>query len=253
VTRTFLVRGLLAGLFAGLVGFGFALVFGEPNVDAAIALEGVPAETPLVSRDLQSTAGLLTASLGYGLAIGGLFGLLSAVAYGRMGRLGPRASSALLAGAAFTAVILVPFLKYPANPPAVGHPDTINERTSLYLILMAVSLLLAWVSVLTGRALAPRLGAWNAALAGGGIYLGSMLVAGLVMPRVDEVGEDFPASLLYDFRVSSLVIQVAIWTTLGLVFGYLSDRDTHGRAARRPGVVKGDIAEQPTGVPTHHS
>ena len=137
--------------------------------------------------------------------------------------------------------------------PADGEPATINERTSLYLIFIAVSILLAWVSVIVGRALAPRLGAWNAAVAGGAIYLCATIVAGIVMPEIDEVAEGFPASLLYEFRVSSLVTQVAIWTTLGLVFGSLAERDTGGRSAHGPVVVDGDTAEPPAGVPTHHS
>ena len=37
--RTFLVRGLLAGLIAGIVTFGVAYVIGEPSIDAAIAIE----------------------------------------------------------------------------------------------------------------------------------------------------------------------------------------------------------------------
>jgi predicted cobalt transporter CbtA len=250
VTRTFLVRGLLAGILAGLIGFAVAHTFGESHIDAAIAVEeataashthtgdagaaqdGSAAEAPdeeLVGRDLQSTLGLLTATLGYGLAMGGLFGLLCAAAYGRLGRLSQRASSALLAGAAFTSVVLVPFLKYPANPPAVGNPDTINERTSLYLTFVAVSVLWTWISVVTGRALAPRFGAWNASLMGGGLYLVGMVLAGSLMPEVDEVPDGFPASLLYAFRVSSLATQFAIWTTLGLAVGYLAERGTRRR------------------------
>src|SRR6476469_1680212 len=37
--RTFLVRGLLAGLAAGILAFGVAYLVGEPPVAAAIALE----------------------------------------------------------------------------------------------------------------------------------------------------------------------------------------------------------------------
>jgi predicted cobalt transporter CbtA len=258
MVRTFLIRGLLAGAFAGLIGFGVAFVVGEPHVGAAIAVEqagasghshaddaapgdaapgDAAAAEGLVSRDLQSTLGLVTATLGYGLAMGGLFGLLCAAAYGRMGQLSPRASSALLAGAAFTSVVLVPFLKYPANPPAVGNPDTIDERTYLYLTFVAVSVLLAWVSVVAGRALAPRFGAWNASLMGGAGYLVAVFVSGSVLPEVDEVPDGFPASLLYDFRVSSLATQFAIWTALGLAVGYLAERGSRPASQAEPEAV----------------
>jgi len=43
---------------------------------------------------------------------------------------------ALLALAAFITIALVPMLKYPANPPAVGNPDTIGPRTGLYLSML---------------------------------------------------------------------------------------------------------------------
>ena len=43
-------------------------------------------------------------------------------------------------GAAFVAVVLVPSLKYPPNPPTVGDPDTISQRTVSYLLLMALGI-----------------------------------------------------------------------------------------------------------------
>src|ERR1700685_3878425 len=120
-----LLRGMLVGILAGLLAFGFARVFGEPAVDSAIAFEeraaaakGEAPEPELVSREVQSTLGLLTGTLVYGAAIGGFFALVFAFAYGRMGSLGARETSALLALAGFVAVILVPFIKYPANPPS---------------------------------------------------------------------------------------------------------------------------------------
>jgi hypothetical protein len=44
------------------------------------------------------------------------------------------------------------------------------------------------------------------------------------MPGVDEVPADFPADLLWDFRLSSLLIQAALWTALGASFAVLADR-----------------------------
>ena len=70
----------------------------------------------------------------------------------------------LIAGAALLTVYIVPFLKYPANPPAVGNPDTIGERTALFFLMVALSVLLAVAAVIIGRRLAPRLGNWNASM-----------------------------------------------------------------------------------------
>src|SRR4029077_16499061 len=104
MVRSLLIRGMLVGLAAGILAFGFAKVFGEPSVDLAIAFEAkmyaamnMPDDPELVSRGVQSTVGLLTGVLVYGTAFGGLFALVFAFAYGRMGSLGPRATSALLA------------------------------------------------------------------------------------------------------------------------------------------------------------
>ena len=65
-----------------------------------------------------TTFGLGTAILVYGAAVGGIFALAFAFAYGRLGRIGVRATSVLVAAMGFTAICLVPLVKYPANPPA---------------------------------------------------------------------------------------------------------------------------------------
>ena len=104
------------------------------------------------------------------IAIGGLFSLLFAFAWGRLGRLGHAASAALLAGASFVAIYLVPFLKYPANPPSVGNPDTIRYRTALYFGMIVISIVAMVAAVNLGASLDPPLGLWHAALAGGAAY-----------------------------------------------------------------------------------
>ena len=79
----------------------------------------------LVSRSVQPSIGLLTGIIVYGAALGGLFALVFAVAYGRVGPLGPRAVAALLAAGAFAALYLVPSL----NPPPT-HPRWASRRRS---------------------------------------------------------------------------------------------------------------------------
>ena len=51
---------------------------------------------------------------------------------GRAGRLSARQLSLLVAGAGFLLLYLVPFLKYPANPPAVGNDATIAQRLEMF-------------------------------------------------------------------------------------------------------------------------
>src|SRR5215469_14054438 len=133
MVRALLVRGMLIGVLAGLLASGFAWIYGEPEVDLAIGFEqhahhmaGEAPEAELVSRSIQSTVGLLTGVVVYGAALGGLFALAFACAYGRLGALGARATASLLAVAGFVTLILVPQIKYPANPPAIGEPETIS-------------------------------------------------------------------------------------------------------------------------------
>ncbi|GAA3826654.1 CbtA family protein [Sphaerisporangium flaviroseum] len=239
MVRNLLVRGMLAGLVAAALALVFAWIFGEPQVGAAIALEerlghaahGIdPAhavaspEPEPVSRGVQSTLGLATAVGVYGVAIGGVFALVFAFAYGRLGALGARATAAVIALGAFVTVELVPFLKYPPNPPAVGDPATIGRRTVVYFALVLISILLAVAALHIGRRLAPRYGTWNAVSLGLLAFLAAVTVVCVLMPAIDEVPPDFPAVLLWRFRLASLGVQTVLWTGLGLLFGVLAER-----------------------------
>ncbi|MEU8773262.1 CbtA family protein [Streptomyces sp. NPDC048606] len=230
--RVLLLRGMLAGLLAGVAAFLVAYLLGESKVDAAIAIEEAGAavaghdhgDEPPVSRALQATAGLGTGVLLYGVALGGIAALAFCFALGRVGRFGPRATAALVTGALFVTVTLVPFFKYPANPPAVGDPETAARRTALYLLMIALGALLAAAALVLGRRLAPRLGGWNASVVAALAFVAAVGLSYVFLPAVDEVPAGFPAALLWQFRLASLAIQATLWTTFGLVFGYLAER-----------------------------
>jgi hypothetical protein len=234
--RNLLLCGLLAGLCGGLLGTGFARVVGETQINQAIAYEdaqykaqGVPPEKPIVSRSMQSSLGLLTAALVYGLALGGLFALAFAAVYGRVGRASPARTSIWMAAAAFVVLYLVPFIKYPANPPSVGDPDTIGKRTALYLIMILISLLAAIAAVRLRRVLAERWSGSTATLVAGLVYLLVVVVAGALLPPINEVPKTFPAVTLFRFREASVGMQAVVWTTIGLVFGATAQRVMAGR------------------------
>ncbi|SMF50979.1 CbtA family protein [Streptomyces sp. Amel2xC10] len=232
VVRNLLVRGMLAGLAAGVLALLVAYFLGEPLVDRAIGFEEshAPAhehEVELVSRSLQSTAGLATGVLVYGVAFGGIAALAYCFALGRVGRFGPRATALLLSGVALVAVYAVPFLKYPANPPAVGDPDTIGKRTTLYFLMMVLSVLLALAATLLGRRLAPRLGNWYATVVAVAAFALAVGLAYAFLPVVNEVPADFPATVLWRFRISALAMQATLWAGFGVVFGELAQRLLH--------------------------
>ncbi len=229
--RVLLVRGMLAGVVAGLLALVFAYIFGEPPVSNAIGFEsaaqattGEPAEPEVVSRTVQSTIGLATAMLVYAVAFGGLFSLVFAIAHGRIGQRSARATAAVLALAGYLVVYVVPFLKYPASPPAVGNHDTISQRTGWYLAMVAASVLLAAAATYLGRRLTPRLGPWNAAVTACAAFVVAVAVVQFLLPAVNEVPEAFPATVLWDFRVASLGTQLVMWATIGLLFGALVAR-----------------------------
>ncbi len=231
MTRNLLVCGLIAGVLGGLLAFGAGRVIGEPEVDRAIAFEersappsDEPAEPPIVTRAAQGTIGLLTAAVAVGLAIGGLFALAFAFAYGRAGQADPFLTAGWLAAGAFVVVFLVPFLKYPANPPAVGNPDTINYRTGLFWTMVAISLITAVGAVRFRNSLVHRMSVRSAWLVSIGSYLGVVLLAGLALPDVNEVPAGFPAVTLWKFRQATIGIQLTLWATIGITFGWLAHR-----------------------------
>ena len=234
--RNLLVRGMLAGLGAGVLALIVAYVLGEPSVDKAIGFEEAHAaghehEVELVSRSLQSTAGLATGVLIYGVSFGGIAALAYCFALGRVGRFSPRATALLLSGCALLAVHVVPFLKYPANPPAVGDPDTIGRRTTLYFLMMVLSVLLAVAATILGRRLAPRLGTWYATVVAVAAFTLVIGLAFAFLPVVNEVPGDFPATVLWRFRLSALAMQVTLWAGFGLLFGELAERLLNPRPA----------------------
>jgi predicted cobalt transporter CbtA len=249
MVRSLLIRGMLVGFVAGLLVFGFGKLFGEPTVDRAITFEaamdaarakahasmGMPAEEPepeLVTREVQATLGLFTGVVVYCTAFGGLFALVFAFAHGRLGDASPRAFSALLAAGGFVAIYLVPNLKYPANPPSVGEPETISYRTTLYLIMMLISIAAMIGALIIRRRLAQRLDGWSAALIAAAAYILVAAVAQFSLPGINEVPEGFPAVVLWQFRIASLGMQFIMWAAIGLIFGAVTERallSTRGR------------------------
>ncbi len=238
---TLLMRGMLVGIVAGLLAFVFAKTFGEPQVNHAIDFEsrmeaarGDAPEPELVSREVQSGIGLLTGVIVYSAGMGGLFALVFAYAYGRVGNIGPRALSALLAAAALLAIAIVPDLKYPPNPPSVGDPETIGIRTALFFTMIAISIASLTLSVLLVRRLIPRHGLWNASLGGALLFIVLIAFAQLLLKDINEVPAAFPAVVLWRFRIASLGIQCIMWMTLGFLFGYLVEKTMAPRWLYRP-------------------
>lgn len=249
--RNFLVYGLIAGLIAGIAAFAVAYFVGEPPIDEAIAVEEAAAEAEDhdhdhdevgghshgddeeggVTRGQQAGPGLATGIVLLSVVFGGATGIAAAFAVGRLGSLTAAASTALVAAAGFVSFTLVPWLKYPPNPPAVGDGDTIGERSALYFSFLAISVLLVVAAFFVGRQLLARNSAWVAAAIAGVGYLVIILIVGAVWAPIDEVPDDFPSNTLYSFRVSALLTQATIWAGIGLVLSGLVHRATTSSGA----------------------
>lgn len=236
-----LFYGMMAGILAGLAAAGFFAKAGEPAVDRAIAFESAMAdaageapEQELVSRRVQKSVGLTIATTAYGAALGGFFGLAFAFAFGRLGGSDPRSVAAGLAAAGFVAVALVPALKYPANPPAIGSPDSLSERTELFFVMITISVLSMILAASLGKTLKARFGAWYGSLNQAAVFVAAVGGAALALPNFNEIPAAFPADLLWTFRLASLGGQAVLWSVLGLSFGALVHIDLRRGETIRP-------------------
>ncbi|MBI4498182.1 MAG: CbtA family protein [Chloroflexi bacterium] len=220
-----LKAALLAGIGAGLVVAAFHMVVTEPVIDQAIAVEGQMAgehhdEAPIVSREAQR-GGLVLGFAVYGIAWGLLFTLVYQIVQRWLPPAGAPGKGWFLALALYWAVGLFPFLKYPANPPGVGDPETIAYRQGLYLGFLVLSTLATLFAIVMGRSWSgkttPGRGNW---LAGLGFFVVAMAVLYVGMPVTTDPVEQ-PADLMLRFRILSVTGLTLFWLLFGLGFARL--------------------------------
>jgi len=278
MVRALVLRGAGVGALAGLIAFVFARIFAEPVIQAAIDYEagrseaeaalaaaaGQPPATQdpeLFSRAIQGNLGIGVGMVAFGIAVGLFFAVAFCMAYGRTGDVRPRQLSLLVGLFGFLGVFLIPFVKYPANPPAIGNPDTIRDRGALWVLMVVVSVVVLVLAVVVGQRLQARLGTWNATLVAG---VAAVVVLGIVMALLPALGElstnaaasgsrmtetpqpltdpsgkivypGFDADLLYRFRLYSVGAQILLWGVLGVGFAPLAERvfRAHGEPSQR--------------------
>ena len=226
--KRIIARGLLAGAIGSVAAFVFARTFVEPVIDKAIGYEEAQAGghehgIELFSRGVQANIGMGFGVLAFGVAMGALFAVAYCVVYGRV-NLSPRLLSVVLAGGMFLSLYVIPFLKYPPDPPAVSLDETIRQRTLLYLLMVVLSAALLAGAVVLGRNLVERFGAWSATLIAAASYVVAIAIVMLVLPTIDETPDDFPADVLYEFRLYSLGTQFVLWAIIAVVFASMAQR-----------------------------
>ena len=226
--RRLLKQGVLAGMAGGAALALVLRLIGEGPIGRAVALEG-GGGGEMFSRGTQQLGGMAAAVL-YGAALGAVFTVAYAAVRHRLRAADDWRAAVALAGAAFAALFLLPFLKYPANPPAVGDPDTVGRRTALYLLAVAWSLVATWGGWRAWRALVARgVPVPQAAPATLAVWV-ALATVGLVALPAETDPANAPAALIWQFRLATAAGAATFWSVVGMVFGWLRVRD-------RPDVV----------------
>jgi len=241
-------RGLAAGAAAGLAAALMVWLVVEPVLQKALAIEDAraaveeaghghhhAAEEPLVSRTLQVIGGM-----GTSLVVGCLFGIVFAVVFARTRHGLPAATehgrAVVLAALGFLVFTLAPALKIPANPPAVGDPETVNRRTLLYVLAILVALALVLGAFALDKLLVDR--GFSGPVRSTLVAVAFAAVAGAVLALTpgtpDTIPSDMPAALIWDFRLASLAGLAVMWAVLGLVFGLLVSPRVKAEAVAEP-------------------
>ena len=218
-----ILSGALAGTILGIINLGLV----EPYIDQAIGIEIQKSVSTGENVDLSEIAhyriwqksGEVVAAAVYGISLGALFGIIFAYSKNALPGSNNKKKALFLAGILWFVLYLVVAIKYPANPPAVGNPETIYYREALYVAFIAISgftaliLALLWkrVKINSKKIVFPL------------VYAGIMTTAYLAMPaNPDPI--NISMELVQNFRVWTAVTIGIFWGLLGIIFGSLWDK-----------------------------
>ena len=234
---SYLRRGLAAGALGGVAAALSLLLLGERSIRDALSLEAHGGGEERFSRATQmigGSVGLIVA----GVLIGVVFSVVFVAVRHHSRLTGDFPRSLGLAAIGFLTVVVVPFVKYPANPPSVGDPATITRRTFAYLSLLCLSVIATaavwtWSRRLRARGWPdpPRVTVLATAYV---IVMGAAMAA--LPPGPDPSGA--PAALIWRFRMASLAGWAFLWGTLGLAFGWWSAKTEARRDTAALGGVR---------------
>jgi predicted cobalt transporter CbtA len=227
-----LFSGAIAGAMLGIVNQGIV----EPFIARAIDIENQNAiaagelfnPNEYATYRIWQRGGEIAAGTVLGLSIGALFGIVFAYARDSLPGSSNKKKALVLAGVMWLVLFMVPALKYPANPPAVGDPETISYRQGIYLAFLAIlgfgALGLAFFyrklgAVRAKKAIIPA------------AYATIMAVAFVAMPpNPDEITA--PMDLVVSFRIASAFTMSMFWGLLGVLLGAFWDRLRPHEAAK---------------------
>jgi len=220
-----LVSGAIAGTMFGLIN----QILVEPYIDQAIAIEvqntvasGESVDVDeLVQYRLWQKGGEIVAGTILGTSISALFGIVYIYSRDSLPGSNNKKKGLILAGIMFFVIFLIPALKYPANPPAVGDPETIEYRESLYISMLVISGLTALGVAILYRSLGQTRRESRKIIVPT-VYAVIIALAFVVLPaNPDEI--TISSNLLMNFRIVSAITMGIFWGSLGILLGSFWD------------------------------
>jgi len=226
-TVFFIVIVLVSGFVAGVIHGTVNLVIVEPYLDEAIEIEnqnlfatGLAEDTPQFwaeyssYRDWQKSGQLLAGGI-LGMSIGALFGIVFAYSRNSLPKGHTLKKTFVLAAIMWLTIFIIPFLKYPANPPTVGDVDTVVLRSILYLSFIAISGFSAVGFFILYKKLQNK--KKGLAFVGYAVFITTVF---FIMPvNPDEVKA--PMDLVNGFRAMSVIAVTTFWIAEAIIFGML--------------------------------
>ena len=225
----FIAIVLVSGFVAGTIHGAVNLAIVEPYLDKAIGIEnqalfesGEAEDTPQfwveynAYRDWQKSGQLLAGGI-LGMSIGALFGIVFAYSRNSLPKGHTVKKTFVLAAIMWLTIFLIPFLKYPANPPTVGEADTVILRQTLYLLFIAIS---GFSAVGFSRLYKKLENKKYLAFVGYAVFITAVFF--IMPPSPDEVTA--PMDLVNGFRTMSVVAVSTFWVAEAIILGALWQR-----------------------------
>ena len=218
-----LSSGVIAGIILAFLNLGIV----EPTIDKAIALEVQKQVSSgenvnmseLIDYRYWQKAGAFAGGAIYGAGLASLFGVVFVYSRSKFPGQNNKQKAIFLAGGMWLVLFLMVALKYPANPPAVGDPETIYYRETLYVGYIMISGLAAlgmaviWIRTRMNskKIIIPLM------------YAAIMVTAYVVMPsNPDKI--EISMDLIQTFRILTAITIGVFWGILGIIFGSLWDK-----------------------------
>ena len=216
---------LISGCFAGLIHGGLNLVIVEPYLDQAISIEnqnlfltGEEEDTPqfwveYYDYRVWQKGGQIIAGMILGTSFGALFGIIYALTKNSLPSKKHVGNTLILAGIMWLTLFVIPFLKYPANPPTVGDPETVALRGILYIVFIVIS----GFAALSCYKIFKRLESQKKYIS---FIIYAVFISSVffIMPEnPDEINTSL--ELVNQFRISAFITSSVFWFSLAIILG----------------------------------